>query len=278
MLTDVAEVWHGVILQAIQDAVIEPDCQRLPERIARCEARHWLLRDDDDFPLVCNLAGFEPKTVRAAATTIINRADQYDKAKALAPITLARLRQVLDYDPDTGIFRWRIRPGFRFKPGDVAGTLERGYRVIRIDNRGYRASNLAWLYCYGEWPSQNVSYRDGNPLNVRLDNLVEVSNTRLRFDRKSNKSNVSGIKGVTFDRAKGRWLARIGVEGEVYYLGSYETKEAAAAALEHARTERLRDLDRTRYQLPGGIEKLLQAPRGPAGGGTCQVEPKWPRS
>ena len=71
-------------------------------------------------------------------------------------LTAARLRELLDYDPATGIFRWRIL-GRQFNPheGEEAGALStcRGNSiVIRIDYRMYHANRLAWLYVYGEWP------------------------------------------------------------------------------------------------------------------------------
>jgi DNA-binding transcriptional MocR family regulator len=50
-----------------------------------------------------------------------------------------RLHELLDYDPDTGVFTWLEKRG-RVKAGDVAGTLTDDGVYIRVEGRRYSAS------------------------------------------------------------------------------------------------------------------------------------------
>lgn len=94
-------------------------------------------------------------------------------------ITLDRLKAMLNYDPDTGVFTWRQRPfhNSRKKIGDVAGVLKHtgsgSYRYIGIDNHQYLASQLAFFWVHGRWAAGSVGPSNGNPSDLSANNLVE---------------------------------------------------------------------------------------------------------
>lgn len=90
-------------------------------------------------------------------------------------LTAERVREILDYDPLTGVFRWAIRTSPAAAAGDVAGSLYAGYRRIRIAGRAYLAHRLAWLHVHGEWPAGEVDHRNGNPGDNRIGNLRVVT-------------------------------------------------------------------------------------------------------
>jgi hypothetical protein len=147
-----------------------------------------------------------------------------------ARITQQRLQEVLHYDPNTGEFRWRQRLSRACQIDAVAGTVSLRYRCIRIDGRNYTAHQLAWLYVTGEWPSLLVDHRDGDPTNNRWDNLRLATRSENSANRRRNRNNKSGFKGVIWDQRHGGWLARIGKNRRTYYLGRYTTAEEAHAA------------------------------------------------
>lgn len=93
-------------------------------------------------------------------------------------LTAARLRELLDYDPVTGIFTWKT--SFRgTAAGSVAGCVEsRGYRRIRVVGRRYRASHLAWLYVHGEWPPDQLDHKDNIRDHDWIDNLRPATNAQ----------------------------------------------------------------------------------------------------
>ena len=93
-------------------------------------------------------------------------------------LTVERLRELLHYDSDTGVFTWRVYRSPGAKKGDVAGCVnEGGYIATQVDRKHYLSHRLAWLYVYGAWPIDEIDHKDGNPANNHIANLRDV--TRL---------------------------------------------------------------------------------------------------
>lgn len=86
-------------------------------------------------------------------------------------LTAARLRELLNYDPDTGVFTWLARRGCA-EAGSVAGCrLGRGDIQIYVDGVQYRAHNLAWLYVYGSFPEKTIRRKNGIKDDNRISNF-----------------------------------------------------------------------------------------------------------
>lgn len=145
-------------------------------------------------------------------------------------LTAERLRELLRYDPGTGIFTWRMNRSGGTKAGDVAGSDDgQGYVSIRIDGRAYLAHRLVWLYVYGVWPERQIDHRYGIRNDNRLSELREATNKQNQHNqRKAQGSNKSGLLGVSYSRGKPR--ARIRVDGKQKHLGTFDTAELAQAA------------------------------------------------
>jgi HNH endonuclease len=103
-------------------------------------------------------------------------------------ISASRVRELLDYNPITGALRWRGKQGLR--AGARGGSvMTNGYRYIQIDNKLYIEARVIWLLMTGKWPRENVSYVDGNPLNMAWKNLREVSNSQRNAGERLPKNN-----------------------------------------------------------------------------------------
>lgn len=153
---------------------------------------------------------------------------------ATADLTAARLRELLHYDPETGIFTRKVRTAQRHQVGSRAdfvvtgGGLE-GYYRVTVDSVRYMAHRLAWFYVNGAWPAHDIDHRDTDRGNNRIDNLRDVTNQVNRENmRKARKDNRCGFLGVT--RHQGKWAARLQLEGKTIRLGSFESPEEAHAA------------------------------------------------
>jgi len=149
----------------------------------------------------------------------------------MAELTVERLRQVLDYEPQTGLFKWRERVARCVQIGDVAGCREKriGYVTIGIDGDVYKAHRLAWLFVTGAWPKKYIDHINGVKHDNRFENLREVfEDGNSQNVRKPNKRNKSGFIGVI--RFQKRWRASITVNKKTKYIGDYDTPEEAHQA------------------------------------------------
>lgn len=145
-------------------------------------------------------------------------------------LTAERLRELLHYEPETGIFRGRVTSGGRLA-GDVAGYCSHsGYVEIRVDRRPYYAHRLAWLYVYGIWPSGGIDHRNQIKHDNRIDNLREATGSQNGANTGKRIDNTSGFKGVSWSKQSRRWQAHIRSHGRSKYLGLFDTPEEAHAA------------------------------------------------
>lgn len=148
-----------------------------------------------------------------------------------APVPAEGVRRLLDYDPKTGIFRWREWRGGTAHAGTIAGSLDsHGHRQIKLYGALYAAQNLAWLYVTGEWPSGIIDHRDGDRDGNRFDNLRPATKAQNNKNRRRHTNNRSGFKGAYFHIRVGRWAAQIKSERVAHHLGYFDTPEEAHAA------------------------------------------------
>lgn len=154
---------------------------------------------------------------------------------AKTDLTAQRLRELLNYDPDTGVFTWVGRPSHFIKPNSRAGTLNRseGYWMVKVDTYSYGAHRLAWLYITGEWPPHEVDHINGERADNRWTNLRSATKSQNQQNtRKPRVHGTSGFLGVSRRRHNPPlpWLAQIRINGQGYNLGQYATPEEAHSA------------------------------------------------
>jgi hypothetical protein len=153
---------------------------------------------------------------------------------AAANLTAARLRELLLYDPTTGIFHWRVsRKGTR-RDGLAGGVSAHGYVKIGVDRTGQQyAHRLAWLYMVGEWPTGEIDHINGDRADNRWANLREVTPRENKQNkRKPQRNNKSGFLGVSISsNCPSRWIAQIKLpNGKNKSIGMFKTPEEAHEA------------------------------------------------
>lgn len=120
-----------------------------------------------------------------------------------------RVREILVYDRETGVFRYRVDRR-RVRAGDVAGNkTPRGYVRIVIDGQRCQAHRLAWLYETGEWPTLMVDHKDGNTSNNAWTNLRQANAVQNGRNRRPKIGSLSGVVGVTWCNTHKRWQATL---------------------------------------------------------------------
>lgn len=144
-------------------------------------------------------------------------------------LTQIRLKELLRYNPETGIFT-RIKTAGRFIAGSVAGTINNeGYISIFIDRQSYRAHRLVWLYIYGCFPSGNIDHKDTRRSNNAINNLRDISQFgNMQNQVKAHSNNISsGLLGVHQVKGMKKYRAAIWLNGKQKHIGYFDTPEDA---------------------------------------------------
>jgi hypothetical protein len=146
------------------------------------------------------------------------------------PLTQESLRELLHYDPETGIFTRKtgLRTGFGI--GAVAGGQDgKGYTRIMVLGKKHHAHRLAWLYVYGKLPELSIDHINGIRTDNRIANLRDVSHS-VNMQNRRVGNNGRGALGVRYRTDIHKWQADIVAFGKRSYLGCYDTEDAAYQA------------------------------------------------
>ena len=145
-------------------------------------------------------------------------------------ITYDRLKELLEYDPETGKFFWRVARGSRAAGAETGCVGPEGYVHICVDRTLYLAHRLAWLYVHGYLPEHGLDHIDRDPSNNRVENLREVSQVCNARNCGNRNNNTSGVKGVWWHKRTGKWHAQIAVNERQFHLGYYDDFTEAVCA------------------------------------------------
>ena len=141
------------------------------------------------------------------------------------------LREVLDYNPETGIFYWKFGNKRNTKANQIAGSIHpEGYRFIWIKDKHHRAHRLAWLYVFNEFPILQIDHINGNKDDNRIVNLRQATHSE-------NQQNKHSSKGYSWHKRKQRWEAYIRISGKKLTLGYFENENDAKLARATAKQE-----------------------------------------
>jgi hypothetical protein len=144
------------------------------------------------------------------------------KTKDNLNITQNYVLKLFKYDHETGLFT---------KNGKPFGTKSvNGYVRFLIDKRLYLAHRIAWLYYYGNWPSNYLDHINGIKDDNRISNLRLCSNMQNQFNVGLSASNKSGYKGVCWVNHRNRWRAQARINRKLHYIGEFTDVKLAAQA------------------------------------------------
>jgi hypothetical protein len=145
-------------------------------------------------------------------------------------VSVERVKELLSYNPETGIFTWRVARNNKTPAGAVAGTASTfWHRQLRVDFKSILAHRAAWAVTYGEWPIADIDHINGDPSDNRIVNLRMVTRGHnLQNQRKAHADSKSGLLGVK--QVGNKWDAKIMAAGVLHRLGIFLTPEEASAA------------------------------------------------
>lgn len=144
-------------------------------------------------------------------------------------ITQARLKALFTYDPESGLFTRLSHAGGQ-PAGLIAGSSNyQGYRHLKVDGRRYLEHQMAWLYMTGSLVL-GLDHIDGNRANNRFANLRLASHAENQQNRAAKSNNSSGLMGVNWHAASGKFQARIMIDHKSHHLGYFSNPADAHQA------------------------------------------------
>lgn len=150
---------------------------------------------------------------------------------AKANLTAQLVRELLDYEPETGLLTWRRPTSNRVKAGDPVGNLTHGRFETSILGVRVSCHRLAWFYMYGEWPVGDIDHINGDPKDNRIRNLRDVPHrTNIENQGQKTRKSYSGLIGAHWSARHRLYCSRIKTLGKAHYLGWFKTAEEAHAA------------------------------------------------
>lgn len=143
-----------------------------------------------------------------------------------------RVREVLEYSPETGAFTWRVTLSNAAVAGRRAGSINtKGYVSIRIDGKQYKAHRLAWLCYYGVDPCEiEIDHKDMDKSNTAIGNLRLATRKQNNENIGVPKNSTSGVRGVSFQKNEKHWTAYIYHNRKRIYLGCFKDMQPAIDA------------------------------------------------
>lgn len=151
-------------------------------------------------------------------------------------LSYERLRELLDYDPETGVFTRKIGRGGVAVAGKAVGNYAGGgYLKVSINKRNEYLHRLAWLYSYGEHPKGVIDHINGKKDDNRLVNLRDVTRSENQHNMPSRINCWTGCPGVSWSAENCKWKARITVNYKEIYLGLFAFKDDAISARQAAK-------------------------------------------
>ena len=146
------------------------------------------------------------------------------------PLTADRLRELLHYDQETGLFTWHPTTSKKTRGKRGGHPNDIGYLLLGVDSNSYRVHRLAWLYVHGHWPIGDLDHINGNPADNRITNLREATAAQNLANSRKPITNRSGYKGVSWHSGAKKWQAHIRHNGRRIYLGLFTDPAVAHAA------------------------------------------------
>jgi hypothetical protein len=176
-------------------------------------------------------------------------------------IPLSYIQSILKIDPlsPSGL-TWLPRQDIKFKflnnhAGCIHTDAKTGYQrwntsVVYNSKRYYLiCSRIIFLLHHGYLTKGKcIDHEDNNPLNNKIENLRESTDSQNAQNSKLRKDNTSGTKGLSWDKKKQKWVAEVYVNSKKIYIGCFleSEKENAKKAIEKARKKYHGDFGRTK--------------------------------
>ena len=156
-------------------------------------------------------------------------------------ITHRELVDLVKFDRATGHFYWRR--GARGRKGvyEPLGTKDLdGNIIIKLNGKRYLAHRLAWFYEFASFPYFKLQHVNGDKKDNRIKNLRIMKDHPMpdEDEEVTPQKHKSAYKGVSWNAARGKWIAKVSSHGDSVYLGGFDSEEEAVEAVRSAKGAR----------------------------------------
>jgi hypothetical protein len=149
-------------------------------------------------------------------------------------VTQDAVRQLLDYDQESGELKWTGAARNQPKGQRAGGVGVRGYRLISILGKRYPEHRVIFLWMTGKFPAFDVDHVNRDKADNRWENLRPATRAENLHNLGRRSGNTSGKRGVWWHAKSSRWTAQIRVNGRRVHLGLFESVDQASDAYEAA--------------------------------------------
>ena len=147
-------------------------------------------------------------------------------------LTQEEAHRLFEYKDGALVWREMVTNRTGKRVGSIAGYIHKhGYRIISVHGYQYKAHRLMFLYHHGYMP-EFIDHINGIKDDNRIENLRPATKAENCRNIGIPKHNSSGIKGVSKAPKLETWRARLSINGKLFQVGGFNTKELASEFLE----------------------------------------------
>lgn len=148
-------------------------------------------------------------------------------------LTQEKLKELFDYKD--GFLFWKVNRGSNQLKDKKAGWINEGRHYdVMVQNKTYKLHRLIFAWHHGYFPKE-IDHIDGNPLNNKIENLRPVTHSQNMQNSRLRKDNISGEKGVTWDKRFNKWRVHCVLDKKQYYGGSFKNLTEAIESVRKLR-------------------------------------------
>ena len=140
-------------------------------------------------------------------------------------MNIIELQEFFEYKD--GVLFWKKSPNKRIVVGEEAGTISNGRVRVQLGGKIYLAHRIVWAICHGELPPVQIDHKDNDPLNNRIENLRAATSNQNQHNQPKPKNNTSGVKGVSWHKAAGKWSVRVSANNKRINCGLFDDLDLA---------------------------------------------------
>jgi HNH endonuclease len=110
-----------------------------------------------------------------------------------------------------------------FHAGQRAGTINSfGYVKVKVFGKSRSVHRIIWFMKTGKWPEGQIDHVNGIKHDNRFENFRDVTGLENQRNRKFNKDNTSGFRGVYWNTRAKKWRAFIDTGTHLGYFDKFE--------------------------------------------------------